>query len=193
MSDTKQELDPTRWLDDYGDLLFRYALYRVRRNEVAEDIVQETLLAAMKAKDKFAGRSSEKTWLMSILKNKIADHFRKSGREKNFSEVSENMGLDDSESFNEFGGWATDHVPRHWSTNPERAAESNEAGNAIVSCIDKLPPRVGELLKLRELDGQSTEDLCRDYELSKSNLWVILHRGRHALRECLESSYYTNE
>ena len=71
--------NPERWVDEHGDL-YRYALVRVRRTEVAEDLVQETLLAAVRSREKFGGRSSERSWLVGILKNKIVDYYRKLGR-----------------------------------------------------------------------------------------------------------------
>src|SRR5688500_10622854 len=76
-----QSPDPERWLDDHGDYLFKYAVFRLRDDIVAEDAVQETFLAALKAYENFEGRGSERTWLVGILKHKIIDHFRRVGRE----------------------------------------------------------------------------------------------------------------
>src|SRR5262245_12855230 len=81
------KIDPRSWVDEHGDCLYRYALVRVRTPEVAEDLVQETLLAAVRSQDKFAGRSSERSWLVGILKNKVVDYYRKLGRETSFTDL----------------------------------------------------------------------------------------------------------
>ena len=78
----KESLDPSTWVSEYGDYLFRYAVVMVKNHSTAEELVQETFLAAIKGLDKFEGRSTVKTWLRSILKNKTIDHFRKSSRRK---------------------------------------------------------------------------------------------------------------
>jgi RNA polymerase sigma-70 factor, ECF subfamily len=83
----RAQTNPDRWVDEHGDCLFRYALVRVRHREVAEDLVQETLLSAMRSRERFAGKSSERSWLTGILKHKISDHFRKLGRETSFTEL----------------------------------------------------------------------------------------------------------
>src|SRR5436190_9437225 len=80
-------IDPERWVDEHGDCLYRYALLRVRKPEIAEDLVQETLLVAVRTHARFAGRSTERSWLCGILKNKICDHFRKLGRETTFTDL----------------------------------------------------------------------------------------------------------
>ena len=78
--DNKLKLDPVQWLDKYGDYLYRYALMRVRDSAIAEDILQETLLAALGASQNHAGLSSERTWLVGIMKHKVVDYFRRVGR-----------------------------------------------------------------------------------------------------------------
>ena len=79
--------DPERWVEEHGDYLFKFALLRLRDATKAEDVVQETFLAALRGANQFAGRSAEKSWLMGMLKNKICDHFRKASRETSFTDL----------------------------------------------------------------------------------------------------------
>ena len=79
--------DPEQWVELHGDYLFRYAMTRLRDASKAEDAVQETFLAALKGGKSFAGRSAEKSWLTGILKNKIADYYRKASRESSFTDL----------------------------------------------------------------------------------------------------------
>src|SRR5712691_3414975 len=96
--------DPGRWLGDHGDYLFKYASFRLRDDTAAEDAVQETFLAALKAYEKFEGRGSERTWLVGILKHKIIDHFRRITREAPIGQ-GEDEGPEHSEFFRETGEW----------------------------------------------------------------------------------------
>ena len=105
--------DPDRWVDEHGDCLYRYALLRVRKPEIAEDLVQETLLVAVRTQDKFAGRSSERSWLCGILKNKICDHFRKLGRETNFTDL-EFFSDEHSDKFDGENYWVHERGPSDW-------------------------------------------------------------------------------
>ncbi|GAB6067119.1 sigma-70 family RNA polymerase sigma factor [Methylothermus subterraneus] len=174
------ELDPERWLERYGDLLFRYALARVGDNAVAEDLVQETLLAAWRGRAEFAGRSSESSWLVGILRHKIADHFRK------FSSSSlEELGLD-WDAFDEFGHWR--EAPKDLG-DPERDLELDQLKAALLRCLEKLPPRLRHLFYLREVEGLRAEEICRQLPASSTNnVWVMLSRMRFRLRRCLEQA-----
>jgi|SRR5579885_1746680 RNA polymerase sigma-70 factor (ECF subfamily) len=108
----------SRWVDDHGECLYRYALVRVRKPEIVEDLVQETFLAAVRGYEKFAGRSSERSWLVGILKNKIVDHFRKLGRETSFTDM-EFLSDEFSEKFVPVGFWNHDLGPHEWKPEPD--------------------------------------------------------------------------
>jgi RNA polymerase sigma-70 factor (ECF subfamily) len=110
--------DPERWVDEHGDCLYRYALTRVRKEEVAEDLVQETLLVAVRTHEKFGGRSTERSWLVGILKNKICDHFRKLGRETNFTDL-EFFSDEHSDKFDGENYWIHERGPSDWKPEGE--------------------------------------------------------------------------
>lgn len=184
--------DPERWVDEHGDYLFKFALMRLRDPAKAEDAVQETFLAALKGGRSFAGRSAEKSWLIGILKNKIFDHFRKASRETSFTDMEFNQDEDGDRFTGDSpaqGGWIHDRGPQEWS----RAGESldNELfWKTYRDCAGKLPKNVAAVFNLREVDGMESKEICSLLNISESNLWVMLHRARLALRRCIESNWF---
>lgn len=185
--------NPERWLDEHGDALFRFALLRVQDETTAEDLVQETLLAAWTGRDQRSGGSSERTWLIGILKNKTVDHFRKSWREQPLGDdpaedVPEEPGID--EFFTPNGQW--DLRPSTWG-NPVRALEQQQFFEVLQRCMQRLSPRLAQLFVLRELHDMSNEEICKELGVSATNVWVMLYRARMGLRQCLESRWFENE
>jgi RNA polymerase sigma-70 factor (ECF subfamily) len=180
---------PEDWVDLYGDDLFRYALVRVRDPKTAEDIVQETFLAALQSRHQFAGRSSEKSWMVGILKHKVIDHFRKVNREF----PTNNIDLSTAESqeiYDEDGHWRLDeNSPEDW-VNPDRALEQGEFWKTLSRCLSKLSPQTASAFSLRELDELSSDAVCEALKISPANLWVVLHRARMQLRRCLEIHWF---
>lgn len=173
-----------QWLGLYGDILYRYAFARVRDSETAEDLVQETLLAALKANAGYAGEASEQTWLIGILKHKIVDHFRKSSREKTQEFNDQFSDDEDNDYFDRQGSWQIDLST--WS-KPDISLEQEQFLDILQSCIDRLPPKMAQLFMLRELDGMESEEICKLMSISTlNNFWVILSRARIQLRHCLD-------
>lgn len=189
---TRPELsDPGGWVARHGDYLFRFAMKRVRDEAVAEDVVQETFLAALKARDRFAGQSTERTWLTGILKNKIIDHFRRSGREVSF-EVDDRTGAGEDNyvpSGPESGNWAPDKRPADWQLNPGDRAEQQEFWEYLNRCLDSLDHKYSLVFVLREIEEMVTEEICNVLDVTSTNLRVILYRARKQLRACLESHW----
>ena len=179
--------DPDTWLELHGDSLYRFALVRVREPSIAEDMVQETLLAAWRAKDSFAGGSAERTWLIAILKNKIIDYFRRNRRE---TPLPDNADTDDA--IDALFAKNTDHWARLASAwaNPDDALEQAEFWQVFQNCLDALPVRQAQMFTLSEIDGLSTDELCKVAQAQTSNVWVMLHRARLRLRECLEKQWF---
>ncbi|HCU53962.1 MAG TPA: RNA polymerase subunit sigma [Gammaproteobacteria bacterium] len=182
--------DPNTWLDQHGDALYRFALVRVRDSAVAEDLVQDTLLAALRAHERFAGQSSELTWLIAILKNKIVDHYRRHVREAPLPESEDPDGLIDALFKKSNDHWLT--VPAAWQ-DPDTSLENSQFWQAFTDCLQGLPARQAQAFTLTELDGLGTDELCKVLGVTSSNVWVLLHRARLRLRECLEHGWFGNE
>ena len=188
--DYQQLPDPESWVDEHGDALFRYALFRIQDGQVAEDLVQETFLAALRAKDSFAGRSSVRTWLFGILKHKIIDHIRKVSRERPAEDI-EKIASFTGETFDERGGWNS--RPAEWSTDPSLLFQQREFWDILQHCLSQLPQRLQQAFTLRELDGFSAEEVRKILKVSATNGGVMLHRARLRLRGCLETNWFDHE
>lgn len=189
---TGMSFDPAEWVDLHGDFLFAFALSRVRNETVSEDLVQDTLLAAMQSRSEFRERSTERTWLCGILKHKIIDHFRRSCRE---IEIGEEEEISDGENMFQTSGpgkghWTAASKPVAWSADPEALLESSEFRMVLTTCIGKLPDRVASVFTLREVDGYETDEICEFLEITPGNLWVMLHRARLHLRRCIDFNWF---
>jgi RNA polymerase sigma-70 factor (ECF subfamily) len=176
--------NPQRWLEEHGDYLFRYARRRLFSDDLAEDVVQDTFLAALKARDRFAGASSERTWLTGILKHKIVDCIRQQYREVTAPDANNADVPSDWESlFDQSGHWAG--TLRDWG-NPVTELEMSRIREALDECFRRLKPNLARIFSLKELSGLGNEEICKELEISATNAWVMLHRARMFLRECLE-------
>jgi RNA polymerase sigma-70 factor (ECF subfamily) len=184
--------DPDRWVDEHGDCLYRFALLRVRKEEVAEDLVQETLLVAVRTHEKFGGRSSERSWLVAILKNKICDHFRRLGRETSFTDL-EFYSDEHSDRFDGEDCWIHERGPMEWKPEGEEAMKRAEFWQALKAGLALLPDRVATVFTMREIDDIPSKDICATLQISEANLWVMLHRARMALRAHLETSFFDGQ
>jgi len=191
---TERTPDPGVWVDEHGDYLYKYAMFRMRDATAAEDAVQETFLAAIKAYAKFEGRGSERTWLVGILKHKITDQFRKSIRESPIGEMPGEDGPEHSEFFERQdsweGHWNNNYAPSEWHATPEALVEQSDFWKTFNDCLSPLPARTASVFTLREVDGISSEEICELLSISANNLWVILHRARLHLRNCLEVNWF---
>jgi len=188
-SEIKAQIDnPENWVDEYGDFLYRYALSKVKDPSIAEDLVQETFLAALKARQGFQGRSSAKTWLVAILKHKIVDHIRKKVREQTsdkFESLIDATANDTGDArFNGRGGWK--NPPAKWAVNPTNLYEQKEFIDILYHCLGELPERQAKVFMMREIDESNTDEICKALGISATNSWVILYRARVLLRQCLE-------
>jgi RNA polymerase sigma-70 factor (ECF subfamily) len=188
MSDS---LNPEQWLDNYGDALYRYAFSRVQDNNLAEDLVQETLLAALQAKDKFAQKSSQKTWLIGILKHKVLDYYRNKYKRAEFEtgdDVSEEL---EKLYFGEKDHWQ--YSPKAWSS-PETALSNKDFWVVFNECLQGLPSHMADLFLLQEYENLSAEQLCKVFNIqTTNNVWVTLSRARMRLRHCLENRWFDSQ
>ena len=185
-----QDDDPELWLREYGDALFTCAVARVRDHATAEDIVQETLIAAVQSRDAFEGRSSRLTWLISILKRKVIDHYRRAGTARGGAgQVSlDQLQGEGGPMFNErrefrerLGAWPGD---------PANALQAKEFWSVFDSCRQALPARLLAAFTLREVEQLDTEQVCTELNISASNLAVRIHRARLLMRQCLEKKWF---
>lgn len=175
------------WLTDHGDYLYRYALARLRNPHLAEDAVQETLLAAL-AGSGFAGKASPRTWLTGILKHKIIDQFRRQQREMPLAEPDE-VAIDDSgidEFFLDNGHWS--EPPSAWR-EPGNLLQQNQFLEVLQDCMDRLPKKLARIFLLREIEEANNEEICKELDISPTNAWVMLYRARMGLRKCLEMNW----
>ncbi len=188
MSETIEILpqEPERWVESYGDYLFRYALMRLRDKGAAEDAVQETFLAALRNLHQFDGRVEVKYWLRGILKNKIVDSIRKSVRRQELQkeEVRDIVG---KLLFKTSGVPETRAAP--WGFDPDEAFAQEEFWAAFENCLASLREPLRSAFQLKMLDEWSTEDICKELDITDNYLWVMLHRARAQLKSCLESKW----
>jgi RNA polymerase sigma-70 factor (ECF subfamily) len=174
-------------IKQHRSYLLRYAMLQLRNPEQVEDVVQETLLAALEGRARFAGGSSLKTWLTGILKHKILDAIRRKSREQPLAPA----GDDDHDAvdalFKQDGHWQ--QMPATWG-DPEQALENRKFWEIFELCSRLLPERTARVYMLREVMEMTTEEICQEFGITPTNLWVILHRARLVLRECLEIKWF---
>ena len=183
---TLNNSSPHDWLKEHGDYLYRFALARLRDPHQAEDVVQETFLAAIKSPS-FAEQSAPRTWLTGILKHKIIDVMRKNVRETVVSDLvdeSEDFSTDDF--FDAAGHWS--EKPLKWDM-PENALEQKQFLGVLQTCMGKLPAKAAQIFMLRDVQETDNEEICKELNITATNAWVMLYRARVTLRKCLEVNW----
>ncbi len=173
-------------LDQHWDALCRYAHPRVRDQAATEDVVQETLLAALRDQAQFRDDSTARTWLIGILRHKIADYWRQCHR-RDFNETDQAV----ESLFDEAGSWH--HAPGSWMPDPSQRSEDDDFWVVMEHCLDGLPLQARSVFAVRVIDGVSGEGDCKALGISATNLWVLLHRARLRLRTCLEKNWFSDE
>ena len=178
-------IDPHKWVARYADYLYNYALKRIKNEDLARDLVQETLLAALERMDKFEARSSEATWLTAILKNKVSDvHRKKSAVSPVMVDISE---LDPF--FNQHDGhWMVKHRPVEFKIDPEDPEQHPEFMEILQKCMKKLPNIWFSVFTMKHMDEKTTGTICHELSITPANFWVIIHRAKLNLRACLQKN-----
>lgn len=181
--DTKETLKA--WVREYTESLYSYAVSKIPDTDIGKDLVQDTFLAAYTGFDSYNGKSNPKTWLMGILKHKIADYYR---------DAYKNTAYQDSHSsgspfFEDTGMWNAKHIPKYFD------ADSNlldDEGFLYVlnDCMEKLPKKLNSVVQLKYYTNQSGNQICKDLNISATNFWQILHRAKLRMRECLEINWF---
>lgn len=181
-------LEPGLWIDRYGNYLISVAMIKVGNSQIAEDLVQETFISAIQARENFRHESSEKTWLAAILKNKIIDYYRKKDILKNTSDYL-------NETSDSFDYQFFDKVNGHWTVNAAPASSEDWADSSfnkvefekiLYQCVQKLPEKLRAVFIAKFLDEEDSEIICKVHQISTSNYWVIIHRTKIPMRSCLE-------
>lgn len=179
---------PGQWVDLHGNYLYRFALSRLRKPELAENAVQETFLAALNARKRFSGLSTERTWLIGILKHKIYDHFRHTHREIAVTDLQ----TDDEQTIDSFYDFVgrPKNLPADWTPNPRELSKNKEFWRVFEDCLKKVPEKTANAFMMREIDKLRSKEICKHLHISSTNLWVMLHRARLQLRACLEANWF---
>ncbi len=194
----KKCLQPENWVIEYGDYLLSIAIYKVTDRDMAKDLVQETFLAALKSQHLFRGDSNEKTWLSSILNNKIIDQYRKKKQPESLCEYLEST----SDSFNshffkhaEDESWhlKKDTVACDWGVHADAALVKREFYAVMEYCLSKLPQKMKPVFFARYFDEKKADEICNDFNISSSNYWVIIHRSKILIRSCIEKNWFLSD
>lgn len=178
------QIDPNKWIERYSDYLFNYTITRVNDREIAKDLIQDTFFAALKSMKNYKGEASERTWLISILKRKIIDYYRKINSKKGQAEVRMTYNAEENE-----GDWLEERVEDEGYLNAQEILENTELGDAIYDCMDKLSEKQATVFKMKTILNYETDAICNELNITASNLWVIIHRARTAMAECMEKTW----
>ncbi|MES2328918.1 MAG: sigma-70 family RNA polymerase sigma factor [Bacteroidota bacterium] len=179
-------LNPDQWVNQYADALYGYTLHRVNDAALAEDIVQETFLSAWKARDTFKGEASEKSWLFTICKNKIIDHYRKKARDivQPLAERSATDGF-----FDEVEHWTQEDQPADWGIDYQQNIDNKEFYQVLEGCKKKLQELQQAVFSMKYLEDLDSAEICKVLGITSSNYWVLIHRAKLQLRGCLEKNW----
>lgn len=176
---------PEKWVDNYADELYKFAIVRVKDMGFAEDIVQETFLSAWRAKETYNGIASEKNWLYAICKNKIIDHFRKKA---SISAIvignEEDMFFDNKEHWK-----SSDASPKEWGINYDKKVEAKEFYSVLEKCKKKLKDIQQQVFVLKYMEDMETTEICDILKITKDNYWVLIHRCKLHLRSCIQKNW----
>lgn len=173
------------WVENYTQELYSWAFHKVSNADLAQDLVQDTFLAAMENIQRFKGESSPKTWLFSILNHKITDHYRK--------KINQSISLEDksfSTFFDKSGSWNESRKPRQWNDEDEKhILDDDKFQRVLEKCLDALPEKWSFAVKLKYLSDKKGEEICQELGISASNFWQIIHRAKLQLRDCVDMNW----
>jgi RNA polymerase sigma-70 factor (ECF subfamily) len=190
LSASMQDISAETLLALRADML-RFAQLQLRHSETAEDLVQESIEAALRKSSSFAGQSTLKTWVFAILRNRIIDHLRTAKRTVPMSSLVED-GEDWQERlealFKERGHWREGACPVAWP-NPEESMQTRQFWVVFETCLDHLPPATSRVFMMREFLGFESSEICSQLGITTSNCHVILHRARLKLRGCMDTGW----
>ncbi len=187
MEEQNFSINPQNWLSKYGDSMYQYLLPRVNDSNEAQDILQDTFLSGLKGLSGYKGVASEKNWLFAIMKNKLIDYYRIKAKNQFIFQIPDLNSIDD-EWFDIDGKWTTTKIPSTWESNIS-SFEKKEIQNIINICKENLNEMYKNVFVLKYLEGLESAEICKVLNISSSNYWVLLHRARLQMRECIEKSF----
>lgn len=195
---TTEKLQPEKWVELYGDYLYNLAIYKISDKALAEDLVQDTFLSALKARNSFRGDSSEKTWLCSILNNKIIDFYRKKKQPESLDEYLENTALSFNSNFfdlspADYGHMNVSALAADWGSHAESSIMRNEFRTVMSFCLSKLPEKMTPVFSAKFIEEKKSDEICKEFNITSSNFWVIMHRTKLLMRACLEKNWFLSE
>jgi RNA polymerase sigma-70 factor (TIGR02943 family) len=173
------------WVALYADSAYSWALYKTSSKEVAEDLVQETFLAALQSFNTFKGNSNPKTWLFSILNNKIKDHYRNRFLKPTLTD----NGLFEK-LFDEDEHWKNGEMPREWPEHTTHLLDDPEFQKVLTNCLKKLPDNWFAAIQLKFIENKKSKLICQDLGITATNFWQIVHRAKMQLRKCLDLNWF---
>lgn len=182
---TKHTLTPENWIGLYADQLLSYAVVRVPERDAAKDLVQDTFFTALRSKDNFRGEISEKNWLYLILRSRILDYYKKR-KEVLESDLAAD---DDDDTFDDNGHWMDSRLPQEWST--DSIVQNKEFMHVFLQCKSGLKVLQAQVFSMKYIDGEETETICKELGITSSNYWVLIHRAKLQLRNCIEKNWFT--
>ncbi len=189
MGDQKSDVKKSKvqeWVNLYGDELYRWALYKTGEREAAEDLVQETFFAAFKSVEKYLEKSKPKTWLFSILNNKVIDYHRKKFKSTFVTWIED---LSD-EFFDINDSWKNDMEPNNWNELEENLLDNHEFNEIFNTCMQNLPTPWFSAIQYKYLDQKDAKIICQELGITSSNYWKILQRAKLQLRKCIEINWF---
>lgn len=179
------------WLADFGDDMYSWAYYKTSSRETAEDLVQDSMLSAYKSFDKYKPGSNPKTWLFTILNNKIIDYYRSSSTQKSVNQTTLQGNKPEDDNFDSTGHWNKAHTPL-WGNTEEHLLDNPDFLAVMANCIENLPPNWRGVVMGKYFHHKKGSQICKELGITSSNLWQMAHRAKLQLKECLEKNWKDN-
>lgn len=187
---TLNQVQPSLWVEQHGDYLYRYAYSRLRDSNAAEEVVQETFLNGIKYQAQYSGKGTQQAWLLGILKHKIIDYVRKRakhGRAQPYEDEHDPT----HQLFDEKGYWKPGAIP--WSKSPDRDLQTAELWQVVKECLTGLPSGQADVFMLSVMEEMDSDEICKELSITPSNLWVRMHRARLGLAKCVSSRWFSQD
>lgn len=183
-------IEPSDWVEHYGDYLFRYANSRLRDNSASEEVVQETFLNGIRYHAQYSGTGTEQAWLLGILKRKIIDSIRKRNKHGSVTPYEESHDPT-NQLFDAKGNWNLESIP--WSTSPAQKLESSELWRIVRECLSHLPSGQADVFTLSVMEEMESDEVCDQLSITPSNFWVRMHRARLGLAQCVGDKWFSSD